>query len=96
MKRYDWGKLRLEYDPEQVDLETLIASGAIRRYRKPPPGRARDNNRIDRVAPDTIITREAAIALGFTVYRTGRPCRHGHAGWRWVAGGTCLTCRGGT
>lgn len=42
--------------------------------------------------PDFILTREGAKALGFTLFRTGEPCRRGHAGWRYVSTGNCLEC----
>lgn len=42
--------------------------------------------------PDFIMPREAAQALGFTLFRTGDPCRRGHAGWRYVSTGNCLEC----
>lgn len=42
--------------------------------------------------PDFLIPRDAARSLGFTLFRTGEPCRRGHAGWRYVSTGNCLTC----
>ena len=49
-----------------------------------------------RDAPDTIVSREDAKSYGFKVYRTGQPCRRGHAGWRYVSTGNCIDClRGG-
>jgi hypothetical protein len=40
---------------------------------------------------EMIIGRKA----GFTQYRTGDPCRRGHAGWRYVSIGTCVQCARG-
>jgi len=42
--------------------------------------------------PDMIIDRQAAKEIGLTVYRTGTPCTHGHAGWRYVSTGGCIDC----
>lgn len=42
--------------------------------------------------PDMIISKEDAQQFGFTVFRTGQPCKRGHNGWRWVANGACLEC----
>jgi hypothetical protein len=43
---------------------------------------------------DTIISRDAARSKGLKHYRTGDPCRAGHAGWRYVSTGNCITCMG--
>jgi len=45
-------------------------------------------------APDLIISRESARELGFNVFRTGKPCRYGHTGFRYVSTGGCLVCMG--
>lgn len=42
--------------------------------------------------PDMVISKEDAQQFGFTVFRTGQPCKRGHNGWRWVANGACLEC----
>jgi len=42
--------------------------------------------------PDIVIGRADARAAGFTVYRTGRPCRRGHTGFRYVSTGNCIQC----
>ena len=42
--------------------------------------------------PDMIIERETARALGMKVYRTGKPCRNGHMGFRYVSMGGCVDC----
>lgn len=39
--------------------------------------------------PDMILTRNEAIAIGSTLYRTGEKCHNGHTGWRYVKGGQC-------
>lgn len=36
--------------------------------------------------------RQAAIAAGESKYRNGKPCKNGHAGERYVAGGACVEC----
>lgn len=42
--------------------------------------------------PDMIIDRETARTNGFNAYRTGKPCRRGHNGWRYVSSGNCVEC----
>lgn len=42
--------------------------------------------------PEFVMPREAARSLGFTLFRTGEPCRRGHTGWRYVSTGNCLAC----
>lgn len=42
--------------------------------------------------PDFIIDRASARGLGFTLFRTGEPCRRGHTGWRYVSTGNCVDC----
>ena len=49
---------------------------------------------INKQYPEMIIKYEAARAMGFTVYRTGEPCRAGHTGWRYVSTRNCLACMG--
>jgi len=44
--------------------------------------------------PDMVISREDAIVAGWKTYRTGKPCKYGHTGWRWVSTRGCLTCQG--
>jgi hypothetical protein len=51
-------------------------------------------DRIDKLCPDLVIDREAAIGMGFKIYRTGQPCRNGHTGWRYVSTRGCLDCLG--
>jgi len=43
--------------------------------------------------PGMIISREGAIEAGWKTYRTGKPCKNGHAGWRWVSNRGCLDCQ---
>lgn len=45
-------------------------------------------------APDLIISRGSARELGFNVFRTGKPCRYGHTGFRYVSTGGCIVCMG--
>lgn len=42
--------------------------------------------------PDLVISRSDARTAGLTVYRTGRECRYGHRGWRYVSTGGCVDC----
>lgn len=42
--------------------------------------------------PQMILSKADARIMGFTLYRTGTPCRHGHAGWRRVDSGICCEC----
>lgn len=51
-----------------------------------------DASRVMHDIPDIVISRSDARLAGFTVYRTGRPCRHGHTGWRYVSTGGCIDC----
>lgn len=44
--------------------------------------------------PEMVISRDDAITAGWKTYRTGKPCKYGHAGWRWVSTHGCLTCQG--
>lgn len=48
---------------------------------------------IHKTNPDMTLTRAEAIAGGFKVYRTGKPCKYGHTGWRYVSTGACLSCK---
>lgn len=61
----------------------------------PPPldGRASPMSIMMRNAPGMVITREAAIQVGFTVYRDGSPCYRGHRGYRYVGNNTCVECQ---
>lgn len=43
-------------------------------------------------APDMIISKAEATTLGFKVYRTGKPCRKGHNGFRYVSTNSCIDC----
>jgi hypothetical protein len=49
---------------------------------------------VQELYPDMIIDYDAAKATGFKVYRTGKPCSHGHTGWRYVSTRNCITCMG--
>jgi hypothetical protein len=42
--------------------------------------------------PDMVISRKDARIYGFKVYRTGKPCHHGHTGFRYVSTGRCVEC----
>lgn len=41
---------------------------------------------------DIVIGREMAKGLGFKVFRTGKACKRGHTGFRYVSTGGCLDC----
>lgn len=44
--------------------------------------------------PDTtVLSRQDAKTLGMKVFRTGRTCRYGHTGWRYVSTGGCRDCK---
>ena len=43
--------------------------------------------------PGMVISKLNALQLGFGVYRTGSPCRHGHCGFRYVSTRRCVTCK---
>ena len=45
--------------------------------------------------PDAIVTKQEAVSLGIKAYRTGKPCRRGHTGWRYLATGACIQCKEG-
>jgi len=55
-------------------------------------GRPSPGTMIMHVAPDSVVTREAALAMGYTVYRTGKKCKFGHKGWRRTATTRCIDC----
>lgn len=57
--------------------------------------RATEGNRQIQADPDQIISREDARAAGLTLYRTGRACRKGHEGHRYVSTGHCVQCQRG-
>lgn len=59
---------------------------------KPPDRRRSESQIFAEQNPDLILTKEGARAIGFTLYRTGEPCRKGHTGWRYVSTGNCLEC----
>lgn len=42
--------------------------------------------------PELIVTRDMARTVGFKVFRTGKPCSRGHAGFRYVTTNGCITC----
>jgi hypothetical protein len=44
---------------------------------------------------DMIIDRWSAKDLGFTAYRTGRQCKRGHTGWRYIVNNGCIDCMKG-
>lgn len=56
--------------------------------------RPADPEPIWKTSPDLIISREDARAFGMVVYRTGQPCKRGHASFRYVSNGGCLVCMG--
>jgi len=57
--------------------------------------RSTKKQNIEDLAPDAIISRDAAIMLGLKMYRTGKPCRRGHKSFRFVANNGCSACKRG-
>jgi hypothetical protein len=45
-----------------------------------------------RDAPDLVLSKADALALGLTAYRTGEPCENGHAAYRHTATDQCIPC----
>jgi len=56
--------------------------------------RRSEEKSVQQTYPDMIIDVETAISMGFKVYRTGRPCKRGHTGWRYLANRGCVDCMG--
>lgn len=77
-------------DNGQCDQCILDARGGV-------DGRATRMDEPSRVlmesAPDTVLDRPTARAMGLTIYRTGEECTNGHTGWRYVSTGGCITCK---
>ena len=44
------------------------------------------------LADGELISRDEAHRRGLTVYRTGKPCKRGHTGLRYVSTGACAEC----
>lgn len=53
------------------------------------------NSILMRDCPDLILSIEDARAMGYSVYRTGKPCKEGHHGYRYVASRNCVECARG-
>lgn len=66
--------------------------GCMAEARSQEDGRETADSVMMRECPDLVISRENARAAGFKVYRTGKPCRKGHAGYRYVSTGNCIEC----
>ena len=45
-----------------------------------------------KASPDLVISRSDARDHGFKVFRTGKECRRGHNGYRYVSTGSCIEC----
>lgn len=75
------------------DVVTNKCSGCVtvRRVRG-TDGRTTEASRMMAEAPDMVVSRRDAKALGFSVYRTGAACLNGHMGWRYVSTGGCIDC----
>lgn len=54
--------------------------------------RSAQRSRDGRPADGELISRDEAHRLGLTVYRTGKPCKRGHTGLRYVSTGACVGC----
>lgn len=57
-------------------------------------GRLSASMEMARNFPDLKISKQEASGLNLTIYRTGRRCKYGHASWRYLSNGACLTCCG--
>lgn len=56
---------------------------------------ARASEQLIAEAPDIVISRVDARSADLKVFRTGKPCRHGHTGFRYVSTGACIDCARG-
>jgi formamidopyrimidine-DNA glycosylase len=43
-------------------------------------------------APDMVISSDHARKLKLQVYRTGKPCRNGHTGFKMISTNDCIDC----
>jgi len=43
--------------------------------------------------PDLVLTKQQAKAMGLSIYRTGKKCRQGHSGYRYVSNSGCIDCK---
>lgn len=57
-----------------------------------PDGRSTADSEMMRSCPDMVVSRHDARSLGMGVFRTGEPCKRGHAGYRYVSTGACIEC----
>lgn len=57
-----------------------------------PDNRETADSILMRQEPDMIIERDLADELGMKVYRTGKECKHGHKGWKYVSTRNCIPC----
>jgi hypothetical protein len=95
---------KLSYTPEtpcKVCHTYSLRSVINGRCHKCHPPRTEDtrrtpDSRMMDAAPDMILTRKDAITLGIGVYRTGKPCKHKHRGFRYVSTKGCINCLRGT
>lgn len=67
----------------------MACEQAIKQARGTQP----DRRRAAPLPADMIMDRETARALGLKRFRTGKPCKNGHLGFRHVATGGCIDCR---
>lgn len=80
------------------NVVTNGCTGCSKRSAPPAPirqggdGRRTPSRQFAAENPNFVIGRDAARTMGFTLYRTGEPCRRGHTGWRYVSTGNCLDC----
>jgi hypothetical protein len=54
--------------------------------------RATDDSVMMRDNPNMLLSRADAEQYDMRVYRTGKPCKRGHTGWRYVSTGNCIDC----
>lgn len=74
--------------------ERRVDNGQCRGCSPAPVAPKRDtvDAELMRDAPDLVLTRVDARAMGFKVFRTGNYCRRGHNGYRYVSTGNCIEC----
>jgi len=67
-------------------------------YRRPAPPKTDTGRKVTAEAllmseqPDIVLSRDEARAMGLKVFRTGKPCKHGHTGFRYVSTKGCIQC----
>lgn len=65
---------------------------STRSIKQPKPIEETPDTVMMREAPDMIVSKVDAVAMGLKVYRTGKACKNGHTGFRYVTTGNCIDC----